>query len=324
MMDRQLAHMVRLVDDLLDVSRITRGKLHLRRQRVPLASVVEAAVEAARPQIDRFGHTLDMDSTAGREAVDGDPVRLAQVVTNLLTNAAKYTEPGGRVTLTAGREGAEAVVRVRDTGIGIPAEHLGSVFEMFSQVDRSLEKSTGGLGIGLSLVRGLVELHGGTVTAHSGGPGMGSEFVVRLPLLPDEAPAEEPPAPNTSTAARRRVLVVDDNADAAESLATLLGVLGHDARTAPDGEEGVRAAGDYRPEVVLLDLGMPRLNGYDACRRIRGEAWGRGVTLVALTGWGDEDARRRSREAGFDAHLTKPVDPAALRALLADPPRAGG
>jgi PAS domain S-box-containing protein len=324
MMERQLHHMVRLIDDLLDASRITRGKLHLRRERVSLGAVVDVAVEATRPLVERHGHALAVEPPAAPVAVDGDPVRLAQVVTNLLTNAVKYTERGGRIALSAGRDGADAVVRVRDTGIGIPADQLGAVFELFSQVDRSLEKTTGGLGIGLALVRGLVGLHGGTVTAASPGPGLGSEFVVRLPALPDEPRAEPPPsAAGPAGGRRRRVLVADDNADAAESMAALLELYGHEVRTAEDGEEAVRRAEAFRPDVLLLDLGMPKMNGYDACRAVRARDWGRVITVIALTGWGAADDRRRTREAGFDHHLTKPVDPAQLRALLADPPAPG-
>ncbi len=316
--DRQLAHMVRLIDDLLDVSRITRGKLHLRSERLTLASVVDAALEVSRPLIDRQGHGLTIEPVP-EVRLDGDSTRLAQVISNLLTNAAKYTERGGRIVLTARRDGGEVVVSVRDTGIGIPPTMLTKVFEMFGQVDRGREKATGGLGIGLSLVKGLVEMHGGSVEARSEGEGRGSEFVVRLPLPPDGAP-DDPQVTVGATApptgSKHRVLVVDDNEDAAESMAALLEMYGHEVRAALDGEAGLREAEAFRPHVVLLDIGMPRVDGYEACRRIRVSPWGRGVVLIALTGWGADEDRRKTKEAGFDHHLTKPVNPPDLRKLL--------
>jgi PAS domain S-box-containing protein len=321
MMERQLGQMVRLIDDLLDVSRISRGKLDLRTERAELAQVVQHAVETSRPLVEACGHTLRVHLPAEPVYVDGDVTRLAQVFANLLNNAAKYTDPGGRLWLTVGREGPDAVVRVRDTGVGIPADMLTRVFEMFTQVDRSLERAQGGLGIGLSLVKGLVEKHGGSVAAHSDGPGRGSEFVVRLPAAV-RAPAEgraAPPHPGDG-AGGRRILVVDDNRDAAASLATLLGVMGNQTRTGHDGLQALEVGEAFRPEVIFLDIGMPRLNGYEAARRIRQSAWGAGVVLVALTGWGQEDDRRRSHEAGFNFHLVKPVEPAALEALLAGLP----
>jgi CheY-like chemotaxis protein len=319
MMERQLAQMVRLIDDLLDVSRITRGKLDLRRVRVDLASVVHSAVEGSRPLIEASAHRLTISLPHEPVHLDADPVRLAQLFANLLTNAAKYTDRGGHIRLAAERRGDEVVVSVRDTGIGIAAEHLPRVFEMFSQVSSALDRSQGGLGIGLSLVKGLVEMHGGNVEARSEGPGQGSEFVVRLPV-PGESPARQAPQPGGgmgSDRPRRRILVADDNRDAAESLAMMLRLAGHEVHTAHDGQEAVEAAAWFRPEVVLLDIGMPRLNGYDACRRIREEAWGKGIVLAALTGWGQEEDKFRSREAGFDEHLTKPVEPAALEKILA-------
>ncbi len=319
MMERQLGHMVRLIDDLLDVSRITRGKLQLRRELVGLADVVQSAVEGCRPLIEASGHALTIALPPEPVRLDADPARLAQVFANLLTNAAKYTDKGGHIWLTAERRGQEAVVTVRDTGIGIAAEHLPRLFEIFSQVDPVLERSQGGLGIGLSLVKGLVEMHGGTVEARSDGPGKGSEFVVRLPVAgvrpqgePGQPGHEEPTAP----VSRRRVLVVDDNDDAAEALGMMLRMIGHEVRTAHDGLEGVEAAESFRPHVVLLDLGMPRLNGYEACRRIREQEGGKEVFVVALTGWGQEEDRRRTREAGFNEHFVKPVDPATLVKLL--------
>ena len=320
MMERQLNQMVRLVHDLLDVSRITTGKLEFRKERVELASVVRNAVEASRPLIDDSGHELTVTLPPDPVLLDADPTRLAQVFLNLLNNAAKYSERGGHIRLSARREGDAVVVTVRDTGIGIPASHLPHVFEVFMQVDTGWRRAQGGLGIGLSLVKEFVELHDGRVEAHSDGPGKGSEFVVRLPT--SVGTAAEPPTASADSprGPRRRILVVDDNRDAAESLATILGIMGHEVRTAHGGEAGVAAAAEFRPEVVLLDLGMPRVDGYEAARRIRAEPRGREPFLVALTGWGADDDRRRTSDAGFDRHLIKPVDPDALARLLAEVP----
>ncbi len=320
MMDRQLGQMVHLIDDLLDVSRITRGKLQLRRERVDLATAVQSAVEGSRPLIEASAHRLTVALPPEPVWLDADPVRLAQVFSNLLTNAAKYTERAGHIGLTAVREGGEVVVVVRDTGIGIAAEHLPRLFEMFSQVSSALERSQGGLGIGLSLVKGLVAMHGGRVEARSEGSGKGSEFVVRLPVAGGSAPTGTRRLNGGETAAarpRRRVLVADDNRDAADSMAMMLRLGGHEVHAVHDGQEAVDAAGWFRPDLALLDIGMPRLNGFEACRRIREQPWGRSVTLVAITGWGQEGDKRRATEAGFDHHLTKPVDPAALERLLA-------
>ncbi len=318
--ERQVEHLTRLVDDLLDISRITRNKLELRKQRVELADVVNAAVEASRPLIERCGHELTVTLPPRPVHLEADLVRLSQVVLNLLNNAAKYSERGGRIWLTAGREGSDVVVSVKDTGVGIPAEKLPCLFEMFFQVERSLERAQGGLGIGLSLVRRLVELHGGRVEVRSEGAGKGSEFIVRLPALVESPPAPRPQEPGGTgevpAAPPRRMLVVDDNRDAADSLAMLLRMTGHEVHVAYDGLAAVAACERLRPEVVLLDIGMPRLNGYDACRRIRAEGWGSGMVLIALTGWGQEEDRSRSAEAGFDGHLTKPVDLTALLQLL--------
>jgi PAS domain S-box-containing protein len=324
--DRQLRHTVRLVDDLLDVSRITRGRLELRRERVELAAIIEQALETSRPHIERARHQLVVSLPRQPVSLSADPVRLAQVFANLLNNASKYTERGGRITLTAEREDSDVVVRVRDTGIGISAAHLPRLFEMFSQVDSALDRSQGGLGIGLSLARGLVELHGGSISAHSDGPGQGSEFTVRLPVLAAEAGAEpadpvprgaHEPAP---AQVRRRILIVDDNHDSARSLATLLRRFGNDVELAHDGLAAIEAAERYQPDAVLMDLGMPKLDGYAACRRIRQQPWGEGMLLIAQTGWGGESDRQRAREAGFDGHLVKPVDLRALNALLAQHP----
>jgi PAS domain S-box-containing protein len=321
MMERQMAVMVRLIDDLLDVSRITRGKLELRRQQVELASVVQSAVEASRPFIEASGHRLTIAMPPEPILLNADPTRLAQVFGNLLTNAAKYTDRGGQITLTASHRPGEVAVSVRDTGIGIAAEHLPRLFEMFSQVKTALERSQGGLGIGLALVKGLVEMHGGTVEAGSEGPGKGSEFIVRLPVAGDRlAPESAQPRSGEQAAGghRKRILVADDNRDAADSLTMLLRLGGHEVHAVHDGQEAVDAAGWFRPDLALLDIGMPKLNGFEAARRIREQPWGRGMMLVAITGWGQEEDKRRAAEAGFDIHLTKPVDPATLEKVLAE------
>jgi PAS domain S-box-containing protein len=316
-MERQLAQMVRLVDDLLDVNRISQGRIELKRERVELASVVYQAVEANRPLAECAGHEVTVTLPPEPIYLHGDPVRLAQVFGNLLNNACKYTEPGGRVWLTAERQASDVLVKVKDTGVGILPEKLSSVFEMFSQVESSLEWSQGGLGIGLMLVKRLVEMHEGTVEARSEGLGRGSEFVVRLPVLSESGEAEPQPEPvpeRLMTA--RRILVVDDNRDAARSLAMLLKVTGNDTRSAHDGLEAIEQAEAYRPTVILLDIGLPKVNGYDVCRRIRASAWGKDIVMVALTGWGQEEDRRKSQDAGFDHHLIKPPEFSKLKALL--------
>lgn len=320
--DRQVEHLTRLIDDLMDVSRISRNKLELRKERVELIDVINGAVESSRPLIEQCGHDLTIVLPAEPVYLTADLVRLAQAFLNLLTNAAKYTERGGRISLIAERANDYVTVRVKDTGVGIPPEKLPRLFEIFYQVDQTLERSQGGLGIGLSLVKQLVELHGGTVEAYSDGIGCGSEFVVRLPVLVakqgEAAKMEGAINGKTSVLAGRRILVVDDNRDAADSLAMLLRLAGNDVRTAYDGGEGIEVAESFRPDAVLLDIGMPTLNGHEACRRIRGNPWGEEIVVVALTGWGHEDDRRRTVEAGFDAHLVKPVDPATSLKLLAD------
>ncbi|MDC0673009.1 hybrid sensor histidine kinase/response regulator, partial [Nannocystis radixulma] len=309
MMDRQLSHMVRLIDDLMDVSRISRNKLELRRERVLLADVVGSAVETARPQFEAAGHELQVSLPPAPVFLDADLTRLAQVFSNLLTNSAKYTGPGGHIRLAAERSGDDIVVTVRDDGIGIPAGSLASIFDMFSQVDRSIERSTGGLGVGLALVKGLVEMHGGSVTAASEGEGHGSTFTVRLPVhVERHAPGGPDELHDAPRGPSRRVLVVDDNRDGAEAMAMMLEMLGHEVHTAHDGLEAIEAADRFRPEVILMDVGMPRLNGLDATRRIREQPWGRGMTIIALTGWGQDADRQRSREAGCDSHLVKPVN----------------
>ena len=319
MMDRQLSHMVRLIDDLLDVSRISRNKMELRRERVLLADIVSTAVETARPMIEAAGHDLKLSLPPRPIFLDADSTRLAQVLSNLLTNSAKYTERGGKIHLAAESRDKEVVVTVRDNGIGIPAASLASIFDMFSQVDRSVERSTGGLGIGLALVKGLVEMHGGKVTAESPGEGGGSTFIVRLPLIESR---HGPAAPGIADPERprpaRRVLVVDDNRDGAASMAMMLRLMGDEVRTAPDGVEAVDLAEAFRPEVILMDVGMPRLNGLDATRHIRSHEWGKSITVIALTGWGQENDQQRSIEAGCDGHLVKPVSLADLQKLLAE------
>jgi PAS domain S-box-containing protein len=320
--ERQLEQLVRLVDDLLDLSRITRDKLELRKQRFELAPVVEQAVSSFRPLAERREQGLEVALPAEPILLDADPVRLAQVLVNLLNNASKYSERGGTIRLAAERRGEEAVISVEDDGIGIPPEKLETIFEMFSQVEETLERSRGGLGIGLTLVKRLVELHGGAITAHSPGLGRGSRFVVRLPVAsgrPEGAAPETAASESAAAAPSRRVLVVDDNRDSADSLAAWLELNGHRARIAYDGVEAVEAAESFRPDVVLLDIGLPRMNGFDACRRIRERPWGAGVVMVALTGWGQEQDRLRSREAGFDSHMVKPPDHRALLELLASP-----
>jgi PAS domain S-box-containing protein len=320
MMDRQLSHMVRLIDDLLDVSRISLGKMELRRSRVLLADVVSSAVETARPALEAAGHELTVSLPPEPIPLDADVTRLAQVFGNLLNNSSKYTDHGGRIWLTANRDGDQVRVTVQDTGIGIPASALPNIFDMFSQVDRSIERSTGGLGIGLALVKGLVEMHGGMVQAESPGEGKGSIFTVRLPILRDRAESSlgEPAEAGADSAAgsKRRILVVDDNRDSADSMALMLQLLGNEIRTAHDGLEAVALAEQFRPQVILMDIGMPRLSGYEATRRIREQPWGRGMAIIALTGWGQDVDRARSREAGCDSHLVKPVDLTGLEKLL--------
>jgi len=321
---RQMQHMVRLIDDLLDVSRIAADKLTLRREPVDMRTVIAQAVETARNAIDRAHHALALDVPDGPVVVQGDDTRLTQVVANLLLNACKYTPPGGRITLTAVSRDGWVEVRVRDTGIGIPASFLPRIFEKFAQVTPALD-AEGGLGLGLALVRAIAQLHGGSVHVQSDGPGQGSEFTLRLPLagaggseadLP--APGLETPVPGAATRPHhaRRVLIADDNDDNANALAELLRHRGHLVETARDGEAAYAAAERHRPDVAMLDIGMPRLNGYEVCKRIREQPWGRQMRIVAQTGWGQTEDRRRSSEAGFDAHLVKPIDPVQLERLL--------
>ena len=315
MMERQLQHMARLLDDLLDVSRISRGKITLHHERIDLRHVVDAAVEANRPLIEEMGHVLSVSAPSEPAFLNADPVRFAQILSNLLNNAAKYTPPGGRIALKAEHRGDEVEVSVTDNGIGIPGESLDSIFEMFTQIGSQSSNAQGGLGIGLSLAKGLVALHGGTIQAHSEGLGRGSEFRVRVPTRLTLDADSATPVITVLTPQRLKILVVDDNRDAAESLSMLLELKGHDVRVAYDGEDALQLAEDFRPHMVLLDLGMPKMNGYEACRRIRDHVWGAQMTLVAVTGWGQEDDRRKSTAAGFDRHLVKPVNPETLEEL---------
>ncbi len=346
MMERQLNQLVLLVNDLLDISRITTGKLVLHKERVELAEIVRNAVETSRPLIDSQGHQLAVTLPDSPIWLDADPIRLGQALLNLLNNAAKYTERGGRIWLTAaaeagrgpgtgdgeqeagnGKQGTTLVIRIRDTGIGIPALHLPQVFEMFSQVDTEWKRTQGGLGIGLSLVKGFVGMHGGSVEAHSDGAGQGSEFVIRLPILKDDG--SRPPKAHSDSdpilptafnppPCKRRVLIAEDNRDSADTLAMMLQLLGHETAIARDGLQAVELAETFLPDVILLDIGLPKLTGHEVARRIRGQPWGQNMALIALTGWNQEEDRRRSREAGFDHHLVKPADSATLQTLLAE------
>jgi signal transduction histidine kinase/ActR/RegA family two-component response regulator len=318
-MQRQIAHMVRLIDDLLDVSRITRGKLELDRQRVELGAIVDAAVEICRPLIERKQHAFRVVVPEPTLAIQADLTRIAQVIGNLLNNAAKYTIEGGSIELSAKRDGDDVVIQVRDDGVGIPPDRLSDVFEMFSQVNRALERSQGGLGIGLALVRSLVGLHGGRVEASSPGIGRGSTFTVRLPIgavrqasTPTENSQSTPEVQD-----KKRVLVVDDNEDAADLLSMVLEQSGYETRTVYDGRSAIGAALEWSPSLVVLDIGLPDMSGYDVARELRQPERRGPLTLIALTGWGTQDDKRRAMEAGFDVHLTKPVDAAAFHAALA-------
>ncbi|MFN0244302.1 MAG: PAS domain S-box protein [Planctomycetota bacterium] len=325
-MDRQVTQMERLIDDLLDISRITRNRVELRRQRVELASVVHTAIEASRPLADARRHDVHVALPSAPIVLDGDPTRLAQIFGNLLNNACKYTEPGGHIELSAELRGVELVVSVKDDGIGIAADILPRVFDGFTQADCTLEKSQGGLGIGLTLVKQLTEMHAGRVEAASGGPGRGAVFHVHLPVAAIDVaaalPATDPAADRAVDA--RKILVVDDNEDGAESLALLLRLGGHVTATAYDGLEAVEVADRFQPDVVLLDIGLPRLNGFDVCRKLRERPWGASALVIALSGWGQDGDRRKSKEAGFDAHLVKPLDHAVLTKLLASAPQPRG
>ena len=318
MMERQVNHLVRLVDDLMEVSRISSGKIELRRELVEVASIVRSAIEASRPLIDDAQQNLLTSIPSGSLILDADPVRMAQVLANLLNNASKYTPSGGRIWLRVLQEGAEVSISVRDDGAGIPVEMLSRVFELFTQVEQGKDRARGGLGIGLTLVKSLVELHGGSVHAFSEGPGAGSEFVVRLPLS-SSAPALDVPERETRlepVLLRQRLLVVDDNRDAADSIALLLRMLGAEVRVAYGGQEALEALEGFDPIAILLDIGMPGMNGHEVARRVRQLPEHQAVTLIAMTGWGQKGDVAQSQESGFDYHLIKPLDLKTLEKLL--------
>jgi PAS domain S-box-containing protein len=326
--ERQLAQMVRLVDDLLDLNRITHDRLELRRSEVELSWVIQQAVEVARPLLDAADHHLTVDLPDEPIYLHADRARLAQLFGNLLNNSCKYTRPGGEISVTAERLGEEVIVRVKDNGAGIPADKLDTIFDMFMQVDRSAERSQGGLGIGLTLVKRLTQMHGGSIEAKSAGDGKGSEFIVRLPVLSAASLGMQGERETVAASTRRelpsgsspqrRILIVDDNRDSADSLSMLLEITGNKTYMAHDGVEAVEAVEKYRPEVMLLDIGLPRLNGHEVCRRVRQQPWGKDIVVIALTGWGQEDDRRKSEEAGFNGHLVKPVDYDKLLDLLGE------
>jgi signal transduction histidine kinase/ActR/RegA family two-component response regulator len=315
---RQVQHMARLLDDLLDVARITRGKLQLKKEHVDFGTIVDTAVEAARPVINAKKHGLTLELPPQLPTLEADPVRLAQVLSNLLTNAAKYTDESGRIALRAWVEADRLCISVRDNGIGLSSAALPHMFQMFSQVHDDQDRSGGGLGIGLALVKGLIDLHGGTIEAHSDGPGCGSEFVVTIPIHDGSAPLAHDTTPtlrvDASTA--RKILVADDNQDAADSLALLLEALGHTVRTAHGGHGAVALARDFQPDIALLDIGMPDMSGYEVAQQLRETQWGKNMRLIALTGWGQDEDKRRALAAGFDHHLTKPVELQELEKLL--------
>jgi signal transduction histidine kinase len=315
--DRQVQHMSLLLDDLLDISRVTRGTLALRMQPTELSSIIDTAVETARPTIDAKRHVLSVEVPAEPIQFTADPLRVAQVLSNLLTNAAKYTDPEGQIRLIARCEADSVIIRVADSGIGISAAALPRVFNMFSQVHSTTDRSEGGLGIGLALAQGLIELHGGTIEANSQGLGCGSEFTVRLPRRTTQAPVITPDRPTAVPGtARRRILIADDNRDSAETLAALLRMEGHEVTSVHDGPVALSAFIDVKPDVALLDIGMPGLTGYEVARKMRQSSSGASLTLIAITGWGQDIDKERAYAAGFDHHLTKPVDPHRLAELL--------
>ena len=322
--ERQGGHLVRLLDDLLDLSRVTHGKIELRKQIVDIRSVLTDAVHSSRPTIDQRRHQLTISLPEEPLYMEGDPTRLTQVVVNLLTNAAKYTEPGGRIDISLCREGSRILISVRDTGMGIPQEQLANIFDPFMQLDTSLERARGGLGLGLTLVRRLVELHGGTITAVSAGPKKGSEFVICLPFKEQVTPVRQdsvlPPKP---ASVARKILIVEDNRDGCEMLRDLLRSWGHDVTEARDGLEGLNAMRRQLPEVALVDVGLPGLDGYEVARQVRALPNGDKVCLLAVTGYGQPEDRRRAKEAGFDHHLVKPVNLHKLERLLAELPASG-
>jgi two-component system CheB/CheR fusion protein len=315
--ERQVTHMSRLLDDLLDVSRITRGVLELKKIATELTLIIGAAIETARPILDAKRHKLSLELPKHAVRLEADPVRLSQVFSNLLINAAKYTDPGGNIQLTAAQEGSELVVAIRDNGMGIAPEMMPRLFTRFSQAQSALGRAEGGLGIGLSLVRGLVSLHGGSVTALSDGPGHGSEFIVRIPVgTPLESADIEATQDVPVSGAGLKILVVDDSRDAADTCAILLELSGHHVQTAYTGRQALDLAQTFHPHVLLLDIGLPDLDGYQLAKKVRESSWGRGTVLVAVTGWGQQDDRRRAFEAGFDHHLTKPIAAETVESLI--------
>jgi signal transduction histidine kinase/CheY-like chemotaxis protein len=317
--DRQMGQMVRLVEDLIDVSRITRNKLHLRREIVPLQPILQLALESSMPAIAAGGQAFTVDLATEPVYVDVDSARIAQVLSNLLNNAAKFTPADGAIAFRAAVQGEQVVITVRDTGIGLSPDAIATVFDMFAQAEAALARTCGGLGIGLSLVKRLVEMHGGKVIAASPGLGQGSTFTVELPVAARPTPAIAATAHDQEETGARslRLLIVDDNRDAADTLGVLLQMLGNETRVVYDGESAVALAEEYRPDFVLLDIGLPKLDGYGVARRIRQQPWGRNIVLIATTGWGQASDREAARHAGFDHHLVKPVDPDALSAILA-------
>lgn len=317
-MDRQMTHMVRLIDDLLDLSRLNLGKIELKRLTVDLSTLLENAIETSRPHFQRAKVELSVDIIDEAMCVDADATRMTQVFANLLTNAAKFSSPEGKVQVNAIVHDGFAKVRIKDNGIGMSPDMLAHVFDSFTQEADALDRTEGGLGIGLTLVKGIVELHGGSVSASSQGKGLGSEFTVRIPLATGEQIREHQESRKlaSTTGNWHRILVVDDNRDSATSLSMMLNFMGHDTRTAKDGLQGLEVAAAFRPDVCLLDIGMPNLNGFDMARRLRAEPWGKDIMLIALSGWGQEHDKERSTDAGFDMHLVKPIDPATLTAVL--------
>lgn len=315
--ERQVTHMALLLDDLLDIARITQGKLKLKKERILLSDVLDAAVEAARPRLDEKNHHFAVSLPGEAISLEADPLRLAQILSNLLINAAKYSKPGSHIEVLATHQRDKLSISVKDDGVGLAPESISSIFEMFSQIDVADGRSEGGLGIGLALVKGLAELHGGTVEARSAGLGHGSEFIVRLPVSAHQFSSPQLTDQAPESPERRRVLIADDNRDAAESLALLLELAGHEVRVAHLGHTALSLAQTFRPDVALLDIGMPDLSGYDVARALRQESWATDLQLIALTGWGQDDDRRRALEAGFDHHLTKPIDPDRLGSLIA-------
>jgi signal transduction histidine kinase/CheY-like chemotaxis protein len=319
MIERQLKHLVRLIDDLMDASRITQGKLELRRERVDLAAVIQIAVETNRPLLEGKQQHLKIEMPAGALYVDADTTRLAQAFSNVLNNSAKYTDAHGDIAIRVVREDAHAIVTISDSGIGIRPDMLDHVFDLFTRVQGPQAAPHDGLGVGLSLAKRLIELHGGSVSAYSEGPDKGSSFIVRLDLIDAvdaQAGLTRPVARAGTDQPRARILIADDNHDAAQSLAMVLGMEGHDVRTANDGVEALQIAEEFRPQVILLDIGMPKLDGYETARRLRTRPWARRTLLFAQTGWGQEDDKQRATQAGFDRHLVKPLDPEVLNQLL--------